>query len=341
MMTDKYAIAIYDDGSGIGNIFREVAETVLYGLRSIGYDVEMCGGLTHEERRVILFNSNSLASFHAQKVFPAPPPFSIGSKRRPDLRQDTILYNLEPCSSFWLDYLLPLVKDGKHEVWDYSSTNVAWWKEQGVTAKYVPIGYVPELTRIKHASKEIDVLFYGGAGTPGSSITRYSPAKPERRMHVLWQCMQAGLNVKHLNGTFGEERDVSIAKAKIVLNVHRSLHHGFDKLETVRVSYLLANGACVVSEESVGKDGLDDAMVFAEHSVLAETCVQLIKDGSWVEMGRRGFEVFSKMGEGEILRSVMMTEKKPYETPKLTKLESSDPRADLFVKGAQGPEKRQ
>jgi hypothetical protein len=304
------AVAVYDDGSGIGKIFQEVAETVLYGLKNIGHDVLLTHHLHTEGRQTILFNSNSFASFYAQKVFPAPLPYSIGSKVRPSLSKDTILYNLEPCESFWLDTLLPLAKEGKHEIWDYSKSNVTWWKQQSINAKYVPIGYVPELTRIKHAPKDIDVLFYGGAGQPG--VKKYNPLKPERRMHVLWECEKAGLSIKHLNGAFGEERDANIARSKIVLNVHRSLHHGFTKLETVRVSYLLANGACVVSEESTGVDGLGDAVVFAAYEKLADTCVRICKDESWEERGRAGFEVFSRMKESAILEAVMMT------TPRLT-----------------------
>jgi hypothetical protein len=319
MMTEKQkmAVAIYDGGSGIEKLFREVAETVMYGLKELGHDTILTNELESAERQTIIFNPNMFASFHTQLAFPAPLPYSTAVKRLPQLPTNTIFYNLEP---FGLDYLLLIVKKCKYEVWDYSEENVKWWKGHDVNAKHVPIGYVAELTRIKSTEKEVDVLFYGGAGRPDLA-KKYNPSKPERRLHVLWQCEQAGLKTKHLSDAFGEERDKWIAKSKIVLNVHRILSNEWKpasndeiirKLETVRVSYLLANGACVVSEESTGVDGLDDAVVFATYEKLADTCVRICKDESWEERGRAGFEVFSRMKESAILEAVMMT------TPRLT-----------------------
>jgi Glycosyl transferase family 2 len=316
MMTEKQkmAVAIYDGGSGIEKLFKEVAETVMYGLKELGHDTILTNELESIERRTILFNPNMFASFHTQLAFPAPLPYSTAAKRLPQLPTNTIFYNLEP---FGLDYLLLIVKKCKYEVWDYSEENVKWWKEHDVNAKHVPIGYASELTRIKSTEKEVDVLFYGGAGRP-ELAKKYNPSRHERRLHVLWQCEQAGLRTKHLSDTFGEERDKWIAKSKIVLNVHRILGNEWKpassdetirKLETVRVSYLLANGACVVSEESTGVDGLDSAVVFAEYAKLADTCVRLVKDGSWEERGKKGLEVFREMREGEILNGVMMIEK--------------------------------
>jgi len=71
---------------------------------------------------------------------------------------------------------------------------------------YVPIGYVPELTRIAPAAEDIDVLFYG--------------ASYERRYAVLRDLHDRGLRVKWLSGVYGASRDAWIARSKIVLNIH-------------------------------------------------------------------------------------------------------------------------
>jgi hypothetical protein len=41
---------------------------------------------------------------------------------------------------------------------------------------------------------------------------------------------------------------------------------------------------------------------------MADTCVRIVKDGSWAGLGRAGFEIFERMKETEILKTVMMTE---------------------------------
>ena len=96
---------------------------------------------------------------------------------------------------------------------------------------YVPIGYVPELTRIAPAPEDIDVLFYG--------------ALSERRYAVLRDLHDRGLRVKWLLGAFGASRDAWIARSKIVINVH---YWEAKIFEIARVSYLLANRRAVVSE---------------------------------------------------------------------------------------------
>jgi hypothetical protein len=54
-----------------------------------------------------------------------------------------------------------------------------------------------------------------------------------------------GLRVESAFGCYGEERDALIARARIVLNVH---YYESKVFEVVRVSYLLANRKCVLSE---------------------------------------------------------------------------------------------
>jgi hypothetical protein len=147
----------------------------------------------------------------------------------------TIVYNLEQIdeSSSWCSptYLRMLQSC---QVWDYSAPNIASLTRLGVTVKvrHVPVGYVPELTRIAAGpAEDIDVLFYGSMN--------------ERRNNVISQLRQAGLNAHTVFGMYGPARDALIARSKVVLNMH---YYEANIFELVRVSYLLANRKAVVAE---------------------------------------------------------------------------------------------
>lgn len=150
------------------------------------------------------------------------------------LPPDSVVVNLEQVSddSAWLqrDYMdimraFPVV--------DYSRRNRDNLAAKGIThAQLLGIGYSPVLTRIAPApEKDIDVLFYGSTN--------------ERRLVILKALHSQGIRVVPLFNVYGPERDVAIARAKIVINIH---HYSSNVFEIVRVSYLLANSACVVTE---------------------------------------------------------------------------------------------
>jgi hypothetical protein len=77
--------------------------------------------------------------------------------------------------------------------------------------------------------------------------------------------------------------------------------------EIVRVSYLLANQRCVVSEKSVDVPaGLEDAAVQADYEDLAARCEDLVRNIRLREIrARQGFEAFRKISEREILESAI------------------------------------
>ncbi len=104
----------------------------------------------------------------------------------------------------------------------------------GIRATLCGIGYMPGLSRkLNRPSEDIDVLFIG-------SLNR-------RRRAILSALV--GRSIVHVFNLYGPERDAVIARAKIVSNVH---YYESKVFEIVRVSYLLANHKCVVSE--VGQD---------------------------------------------------------------------------------------
>jgi hypothetical protein len=130
---------------------------------------------------------------------------------------------------------------------------------------HLPIGYVPELTRIEHrdeSQQDIDVLFYGSLNS--------------RRLAIIDALQAEGVNIEVAFGVYGAERDALIARSKIVLNLH---FYAAQVFEIVRVSYLLANRKLVVSETSEhdpDQEALSPGIVFAQYDQLVKTCLQLL-----------------------------------------------------------------
>lgn len=226
--------------------FSEVAESLHHSLLALGHEsVIVVGDRFPQDRPAIVLGTNALPFMDVRL-----PPRSA-------------LYNLEQVqrgSPWFTDAALDLLR--RHPlVWDYSRRNVAALAEAGVRAALVPIGYVAQMSRIPwlpDSMRDIDVLF---AGSPN-----------DRREAVLTALEARGLRVRRLFGTYGAERDVIAARAKIVLNVHY-----FDArvIEVVRLSYMLANRRFVVSE--AGADRAEDAdladgIVFADYAGLADEC---------------------------------------------------------------------
>ncbi len=254
--------------------FREIAETIFFGLQSGGEDVVWSDTAFVRGRIPIVFGANLVSH-------PAEIP------------ANAIIYNLEQTekSSSWMtEPYLTLLRT--HRVWDYSTQNVELFRSQGIDdVQHVPIGYVPELERIGVAPKDIDVLFYGSMNS--------------RRQQVIEGLRVAGVDVRTVFGTYGADRDAMIARARIVLNVH---FYDSKIFEIVRVTYLLANGACVVSED--GDDSIEedfrDAVAFASYDGLVDRCVELLADDALREgYGRRGRELMRERAQERYLRPVV------------------------------------
>jgi hypothetical protein len=251
----------------------EVAETVHYGLLHLGHDSMLhpsADVLQDTSRRHILIGAHLLG----EKLAYAP--------------SDAIIYNLEQHTS-------PQVRDAaanfkNFTLWDYSTTNVEFWKAEGLNAIHVPIGYVPKLTRIlKPEEQDIDVLFYGWMN--------------DRRQHVIDELRDRGLKVVTVHNVYGNERDAFIACAKVVLNMHYRTPGIF---EIARVSYLLANKKCVVSEEGLGDGMFRGAVVRSSYATLGNACENAVASPAvraYFERG--GFDVMSSIEERSILQRTL------------------------------------
>jgi hypothetical protein len=263
------------------NAFNEFSETIFYGLRYLGYHARIISRLSEADGQIIVIGANTLSHEEAMQL-PA----------------GTIIYNAEPfpqvCQVFprYVNEVL-----GKYKVWDYHSENAKRLSAfLGKAVEYVPLGYVPELTRIEKTDREdIDVLFYGTVN--------------ERRRTILDRLEATGLKVDILCGVFGAERDAWIARSKVVLNVHS---HEPGVFEVVRVAFLLANAKAVVSECNPGHAGeaidadLLPGIVTAKYDDLVEACVTLVADDDRRHaVEQAGFAAFQARRESDILKNVL------------------------------------
>ena len=105
----------------------------------------------------------------------------------------------------------------------------------------------------------------------------------ERRRQVL-QNLESRCRLAVLTGVFGAERDALIARAKIVLNLH---YYETCILEQTRVSYLLNNGACVVSEDSPSNP-YEGMIATAPREKLADLCLEWLGAGPAGRVPTRG-----------------------------------------------------
>lgn len=208
--------------------------------------------------------------------------------------QDLILYNLEQV------YQNPLVMTPPYlallqrfPVWDYSTRNIGTLAAHGITASLCGVGYMPGLTRIPAApARDIDVLFIGSMNP--------------RRGQVLDQLEAQGAKVEVAFNCYGEARDALIARAKIVLNLH---FYQAKLFEIVRVSYLLANRVCVVSET-----GLDmeletpflGGVAFAGYSGLVPSCLRLLNDDAARDrIAQKGFAQIQVLSQVDMLKRAL------------------------------------
>ncbi len=253
--------------------FEEVAETLQAALAELGHDVVRTQNDYPRDRLNVVLGANLLPVFGGV----APPDRAI-------------LFNLEQVaegSPWWNPQYLLLL--GRHPVWDYSRANIERLAALGIGhAQHVALGYMPQLTRIAAATKDIDVLFYG----VGS----------ERRERVLRELRASGIGLRAVNGVYGAARDALIARARIVLNMHV---YAAKLFEIVRVGYLLANRAFVVSElstEAELEQELAGGYAVAPYEGLCAACLRYLReDASRERIAARGFELFSARRQSALL----------------------------------------
>ena len=262
------------DGPGLGT-FTEVCDAFHHALFTLGHHSERSSNRLFPGARNIIFGAHLLDS-------------------AVELPADAVLVNLEQLDN---NPNLPpsyLERLKKHIVWDYCGQNIRVL--QAMHAReviQVPIGHVPELTRIKAAARQdVDILFYGSLNP--------------RRVAILDRLAASGAYVHQLFDVYGGVRDEWIARSKIVLNIKYYENNTF---EAVRVSYLLSNGIFVVSELAGHNEEsrrFERGVAFAGYDRLVETCLDYLDDpGAREAVARKGLQLMQQYDQSEYLRPAL------------------------------------
>lgn len=271
----KYSIAVI----GGHQAFADLALPLYYSLRKLGYEPKILENALCDNSTNIILGLCDCSEISLSKI-----------------PKDSIIYNLEQmvCGSkgvtpFYLDAC------SKFKVWDYSKENVRRFKENFNidNVEYVPMGYCPEMSRLDHTyQKDIDVLMYGAIN--------------ERRAELIGQLRAAGVNAVAFQGLFGIERDIMIARSKIVLNAH---YYVPGIQEVVRLGYLWANKKCVVCERNPDTDiheGYEDACFYAPYDQIVEQVIKLLHAPKAIDaMGNAAFMQFSKNRFEDTLKNII------------------------------------
>ena len=262
------------------NGYREVIESVIWGIRSLGHEVTDAVNSADPDALNIIFGAQVL-------------PVSFMET----LPKNTIVYNFEQLRGLDKEEIRPEIHfiARNFAIWEYSRANLDSWKLLGARDPIlVPVSYSPNLTRIpKFPVQDIDVLIYGLSG--------------EKRLEAFHALSQAGLVVAFVSGLYGEARDILIARSKIILNVNL---YDFSRIfEIVRVSYLLANKkavVCVSDSDTYFEEEFLSAVKLTPMKTLVETVSFLLEnDGERQQLETSGYEIFSKRNIQAVLREVL------------------------------------
>jgi SAM-dependent methyltransferase len=257
--------------------FRELAETLQAGLEVLGHTARIQENIIDPGWTNLILGAHLLTPMQMQ-IIP----------------RGSVIYNLEQLGGAQLQTAYYELA-ARCRIWDYDLRNLEHWKQLHCASApvHVPIGYVPELSRITASpSQDIDVLFYGSLNP--------------RRNQILNALKDAGVKVHAVFGVYGKDRDDLIARARIVLNIH---FYESKVFEIVRVSYLLANSKAVVTECSSAMDmetGLSSAVLSLPYDGLVEGCRSLLQnDTARRALAARGFQWFSQRKESDILSNAL------------------------------------
>ena len=273
----RFTIGIVGNGAKLhSRCFEDVARGMAYALRTLGHEtVEFDDS---SPGRLLLFGSNNV--------------FDPDGK----MPKDAIIYNSEQVAATRGAALIQNVTQYRsHVIWDYSRKNIEKLKALGIErAVHCPVGYVPSMEVIEASPQDdIDVLHYGSMNP--------------RRARILNLLEARGLKVVRLFGVYGRERDQMIARSKVVVNIH---FYGQPIFEIFRVSHLLANRRCVVSEGGGTDLELEDfagrATRLVSYDDVVEACVELVKDErKRREQAERGYEAFRQADLVENVRKAL------------------------------------
>jgi hypothetical protein len=256
----------------------DIARLLFFSFESLGYEVTIRINKIDPKATNIIVGYERLASI---------PPVSVAS---------CILYQLEQLGTRE-DSIPENIREiyrGAKEVWDYDPHNIEVLKSIGITnVKFLPLAYHQKLATIPRTLEDIDVLFYG--------------IMTDRRRMIIEE-LRPKVRTLALEYVYGQDRDNWIARSKIVLNIHQ---YETQLAEQVRVSYLLNNAKCVVSEKSQWEP-LGQWCALTPFEGLVDTCLTLVADNAQRErIITEAHEGYGRTSMVENLRKVLESESPP------------------------------
>ena len=177
-----------------------------------------------------------------------------------------IIYQLEQCLDGYnhpIPNYLKLLELAAH-ILEYSPSGLKYLNSTPLASKtsFLPPSFHRSLELFRPSDQpDIDVLFYGSFSA--------------RRNQILDDLRSKGVKAKHLFGIYGNVLHDYIRRSKIILNVHASVD--FKVLETVRISFLLANRCFVISETS-DHNPYGDGLVFCDYECLVDACLNYLQE---------------------------------------------------------------
>jgi len=148
------------------------------------------------------------------------------------------------------------------QILEYAPSNLEYLKEIGLSDKtvYLPPSFHRSLEMFRPSdAPTIDVLLVGSGS--------------ERRSRIMDQLRRNGFVAVEAFGAYGHELINLMKQTKILINIHWT--DGFNILETVRISYALANRCFVISEIS-DHNPYGNGVVYADYDALVATCLEYL-----------------------------------------------------------------
>jgi hypothetical protein len=260
--------------------YREVIETLQWGLQALGHEVSIETNKTDSHATNIVLGFQMLSETALNQF----PP-------------DTIFYNFEQLYGLDPLNLRPAFHAAakRFQIWEYSERNLAMWNTVGTVwpVVHVPVAWAPILVRVPSRDvMDIDVLFYG--------LT-----SPER-LNIVHNMCRAGMRFVFACGLYGVSRDDLISRSKLILNLSLYRSRIF---EVVRASYLFANAKAVVSElhpETFVESDLRDAAFFVAPDKITAICRMLLdNEAERVKLEKCGEELFRRRDVRRILHAAL------------------------------------
>ena len=152
------------------------------------------------------------------------------------------------------------------EIWTFSRFNIKKLNENGINnCRYIQIKPTDEYYK-KIISFNVDDTY--------ESDVSFVGWLSDRRWKIINDLMSRGVRVNVINAqwdVYGDDRDMMIAKSKILLNVH--YNDDWKCFEQIRCFPWLNTNKIIVSESSYDED---DRVIFVDYDKLVDTIIEVL-----------------------------------------------------------------